>query len=78
MLNYFLAGWAAQIIFCEVYMSFTVKDSDGETSWPDDDSKALSKQHAEYSNVANMVKRRAIRVTYLVMPALAAFLTFFM
>lgn len=76
MFIYVLAGWAALIIICEIYMLIRVKDSDGESSQKDDDSVELARLHAGYANRANHSKRRAIRVAYIAVPALVALFIF--
>jgi hypothetical protein len=72
----FLIGWVILAVICEIYLRKFVVDSSGETPWPDDDSKAMARQYAKYDNDANSAKRRALRITYMVAPALAAFFVF--
>lgn len=74
----FLVGWAIIAVICEIYLHKVVVDSTGETPWPDDDGKAMARQYAKYENDANSVKRRALRVTYIIVPALVAFFVFVM
>lgn len=78
MIYYVLAGWLLLAIVCEVYIIKSLKDSDGTTSWPDDDSIAMTKKYAEHGNEKRRVERRSIRVTYLAVPALVAFFIFLM
>lgn len=72
MFVYFFAGWAALIVICEIYMLICIKDSDGEPSQTDDDSRELTKIHAAHANSVSRSKRRAIRAFYIAVPALAA------
>lgn len=67
MCEIFVIGWFLIVIICEVYLAKSVVDSNGETSWPDDDSKALATQHAKYKNDDNDRKRRLIRFIYIVL-----------
>lgn len=65
---YYLIFWGLLAIGTEVYLKLKVIDDDGVSSSSDDDSKAMSKQYAEYSNKQKASYRTFSRCCYIILP----------
>lgn len=68
--KYYLIFWALLAIGTEVYLKLKVIDNDGVSSSSDDDSKAMTKQYAEYYNKKNKSYRNFSRCCYILLPLL--------
>lgn len=68
--KYYLIFWAVLAIGTEVYLKHKVIDHDGFSSSSDDESKAMTKQYAEYFNKRNASYRNFSRCCYILLPPL--------
>ncbi len=68
--------WVLVALFCEFVLISRIKYADGKSSWPDDDSKAMAKKYADDDNEICDIKKRKIRIFYLVIPPVVGFVLF--